>query len=56
MGTAIGADRVPLDGRLFRGVEMAEAGEASAATLFEYHEDDGTILARYEGGAVRLGS
>ena len=25
------------------------------ATLFEYHEDDSVIWARYEGGAVRLG-
>lgn len=34
---------------------MAEAGEASPATRFEYHEDDGVIWARYAGGTVRLG-
>jgi hypothetical protein len=55
MGTTTEADRVPLDGRIFRAIEMAEAGEASAATVFEYHEDDGVIWGRYEGGAVRLG-
>ncbi len=47
---------VSLDGRTFRGAgEKAEAGEASPATVFEYHEDDGVIWARYEGGVVRLG-
>jgi hypothetical protein len=44
-----------LDGRVFRVAEMAEAGEASAATVFEYHEEDGVVWARYQGGAVRLG-
>jgi hypothetical protein len=34
---------------------MADEGEASAATLFEYHEDDVMIWARYRGGTVRLG-
>jgi hypothetical protein len=34
---------------------MGETGEASAATVFEYHEDDGVVWARYHGGAVRLG-
>jgi hypothetical protein len=34
---------------------MADAGEASAATVFEYHEEDGVVWARYQGGAVRLG-
>src|SRR5262245_6263695 len=34
---------------------MGEEGEASAATLFEYHEQDGLVWARYHGGAVRLG-
>jgi hypothetical protein len=34
---------------------MGEAGEASAATVFEYHEDEGVVWARYHGGAVRLG-
>jgi hypothetical protein len=55
MATPMNAADVPLDGRVFRGVEMSEAGEASVATRFEYHEDDGVIWARYEGGAVRLG-
>jgi hypothetical protein len=44
-----------LDGRVFRVAEMAEAGEASAATVFEYHEEDGVVWARYQGGAVLLG-
>ena len=34
---------------------MGAAGEASAATVFEYHERDGLVWARYHGGAVRLG-
>jgi hypothetical protein len=34
---------------------MGAAGEAGAATVFEYHERDGVVWARYEGGAVRLG-
>ena len=34
---------------------MSEGGDASAATVFEYHERDGLVWARYEGGAVRLG-
>jgi hypothetical protein len=55
MATPMSAADVPLDGRVFRGAEMSEAGEASVATLFEYHEGDGVIWARYEGGAVRLG-
>jgi len=44
-----------LEGRVFRVAEMADAGEASAATVFEYHEEDGVVWARYQGGAVRLG-
>lgn len=44
-----------LDGRVFRVSEMGEAGEASTATVFEYHEGDGIVWARYHGGAVRLG-
>jgi hypothetical protein len=44
-----------LDGRRFRVAETDAAGEASTATVFEYHERDGVIWARYEGGAVRLG-
>jgi hypothetical protein len=47
------AAEVSLDGRIFRGAgEKAEAGEASTPTVFEYHEDDGVIWARYEGGVV----
>ena len=34
---------------------MSSEGEAGAATVFEYHERDGVVWARYEGGAVRLG-
>src|SRR5262245_40023099 len=34
---------------------MSAEGEGSAETVFEYHERDGLIWARYEGGAVRLG-
>ena len=34
---------------------MGVEGEASDATVFEYHEQDGVVWARYEGGAVRLG-
>lgn len=44
-----------LEGRRFRPAKMDAQGEASDATVFEYHEDDGVIWARYEGGAVRLG-
>lgn len=44
-----------LDGRLFRVAVMGAEGEASEATVFEYHERDGMVWARYEGGAVRLG-
>jgi hypothetical protein len=34
---------------------MSAEGEGSEETVFEYHERDGVIWARYEGGAVRLG-
>ena len=44
-----------LDGIRFRVAEMGSEGEAGAATVFEYHELDGVVWARYEGGAVRLG-
>lgn len=44
-----------LEGRTFRVAVMGAEGEASEATVFEYHERDGVIWARYEGGAVRLG-
>ena len=44
-----------LEGRRFRVAAMDAEGEASEATVFEYHERDGVVWARYEGGAVRLG-
>jgi hypothetical protein len=44
-----------LDGRRFRHAEMSAEGEGSARTTFEYHERDGVVWARYQGGAVRLG-
>jgi hypothetical protein len=44
-----------LDGRTFRVAAMDANGEASEATVFEYHERDGVVWARYTGGAVRLG-
>jgi hypothetical protein len=44
-----------LDERRFRVSEMGTEGEASTATVFEYHEGNGVVWARYEGGAVRLG-
>jgi hypothetical protein len=44
-----------LDERRFRVAEMSSEGEASAATVFEYHESDGVVWARYEGGSVQLG-
>jgi GNAT superfamily N-acetyltransferase len=44
-----------LDGRSFRVAEMADSGEATMSTVFEYHEEDGVIWARYSGGAVVLG-
>ena len=34
---------------------MGEQGEASAETVFEYHQDGDLIWATYKGGAVRLG-
>ena len=34
---------------------MGDQGEASAETIFEYHEEGDLIWARYLGGAVRLG-
>ena len=34
---------------------MSAEGEGSEETVFEYHESDGVIWARYHGGAVRLG-
>ena len=44
-----------LDGRAFRHAEMSAEGEGSEETVFEYHEHDGVVWARYKGGAVRLG-
>jgi len=44
-----------LEGRIFRVAVTAAQGEANEATVFEYHEEDGLIWARYEGGTVRLG-
>jgi hypothetical protein len=36
-----------LDGRTFGVAAMGAEGEANEATLFEYHECDGVIWARY---------
>jgi hypothetical protein len=44
-----------LDGRRFRVLAMDSQGEASEASVFEYHEDDVLVWAEYAGGAVRLG-
>ena len=33
---------------------MSSEGEASAATVFEYHEGDGIVWARSEGGSFAL--
>ena len=44
-----------LEGRRFRGAGTTCTGEVGEGTLFEYHERDGVVWARYEGGAVRLG-
>lgn len=44
-----------LDGRKFAVAEMGAEGEAGSDTVFEYHEEDSVIWARYAGGAVRLG-
>src|SRR5262245_10115887 len=38
-----------LEGRRFRGAEMSSEGEAGPATVFEYHENEGVVWARYEG-------
>lgn len=34
---------------------MSAEGEGGAETVFEYHEQEGVVWARYQGGAVRLG-
>lgn len=50
------SDALPsLDGRSFRVAEVSTEGEANKETLFEYHEQDGLVWARYQGGTVRLG-
>lgn len=53
----IGSMPLPsLDRRSFRDVSPAPAGDVGGETVFGYREDaDGTVWARYEGGAVRLG-
>ena len=50
-----GSGAPSLDGRRFRHAEMSAEGEGGAGTVFEYHEQDGVVWARYQGGAVRLG-
>jgi len=44
-----------LEGRSFRGAETRGDGEVGEGTVFEYHEQDGIVWARYAGGAVVLG-
>jgi hypothetical protein len=44
-----------LEGRTFRTVGTDAEGEATAETVFEYHEEGGVVWARYSGGSVRLG-
>lgn len=45
-----------LDGRRFRDATPAPVGDVGGDTVFEYHEEPGgTVWARYQGGAVRLG-
>ena len=44
-----------MEGKRFRVAAMGDEGEASAETVFEYHEDGDLIWATYHGGAVRLG-
>lgn len=45
-----------LEGRRFRDVSAARAGDVGDDTRFEYHEQhDATIWARYAGGSVHLG-
>jgi len=54
-GEMAGLPELSLDGRRFGVAEASAEGEAGASTVFEYHESDGLVWARYEGGAVRLG-
>lgn len=45
-----------LEGRGFVDVSAERVGDVGEGTRFEYHEEgDGTVWARYAGGAVRLG-
>lgn len=44
-----------LEGRRFQVAAMGEEGEATAETVFEYHQDGDLVWATYQGGAVRLG-
>lgn len=44
-----------LEGKRFCTSETDKEGEASAETVFDYHQDGDLIWARYQGGAVRLG-
>ena len=43
-----------LDGRRFAPLEQTD-GEAGTETIFEYHEVDDLVWARYAGGTIRLG-
>jgi len=44
-----------LEGRRFKAAELSGEGEVGEGTVFDYHERDGVVWARYEGGTVRLG-
>jgi hypothetical protein len=44
-----------LEGLKFRSVSDVEGGDVGPSTIFEYHQTEDLIWARYEGGAVRLG-
>jgi hypothetical protein len=45
-----------VDGRRFRDVTTLPGGDVGPGTRLDYHEEtDGTVWARYAGGAVRLG-
>jgi hypothetical protein len=44
-----------LEGLKFRSVSDVEGGDVGPSTIFDYHQADDLIWARYEGGAVRLG-
>lgn len=53
--TAVLAVTVPLDGRVFAGVENSATGEVSQATLFTYHQENDVIWAEYSGGQIIRG-